>query len=63
MDKNPLCTPPDVTADDLRFLAASLRGWTMDVLGDIERRYNPHQPRRRCRRRFSGRQAGSGDLE
>lgn len=45
MDKNPLCTPPDVTADDLRFLAASLRGWTMDVLGDIERRYNPHQPR------------------
>jgi len=38
-------TPPDVAADDLRFLAASLRGWTMEVLDDIERRYNPHQPR------------------
>jgi len=38
-------TPPDVSADDLRFLAASLRGWTMEVLDDIERRYNPHQPR------------------
>ncbi|MDP2204754.1 MAG: hypothetical protein Q8K65_00440 [Alphaproteobacteria bacterium] len=37
--------PPEVSADDLRFLAASLRGWTMEVLGDIERRYNPHQPR------------------
>lgn len=37
--------PPDVSADDLRFLAASLRGWTMEVLDDIERRYNPHQPR------------------
>jgi hypothetical protein len=37
--------PPEVSADDLRFLAASLRGWTMAILGDIERRYNPHQPR------------------
>lgn len=37
--------PPDVSADDLRFLAASLRGWTMEVLDDIERRYDPHQPR------------------
>ena len=37
--------PPDVCADDLRFLAASLRGFAREMLGDIERRYNPHQPR------------------
>jgi hypothetical protein len=44
--KNPLNTaPPDVSADDLRFLAATLRGWTREVRDDIERRYNPHQPR------------------
>ncbi|MFN7115010.1 MAG: hypothetical protein ACK4PK_11705 [Alphaproteobacteria bacterium] len=37
--------PPEVSADDLRFLAASLRGWTMDILDGLEKSYNPQQPR------------------